>query len=88
VTELIDRLKDSTTTLFGLPPSLADLDPEERRLLKIAAAFAVAVLWLAIALVDVWLLLAVPVVVLFTRWAIRRKRANQPKDDEPDMWSY
>ena len=90
MTELIDRLKDSTTTLFGLPPSLADLDDEERRMLRAAACFAVAVLWFTIALVEVWLLLALPLAAGGFVWMVRKRRVLRAErgDVEPDDWSY
>jgi hypothetical protein len=89
VTELIDRLKVSTTTLFGLPPSLADLDEEEQRILKFAGVLAVAVLWFAVALVEVWLLLALPLATGACVWLIRRRRALRVGlEPEPDDWSY
>ena len=91
MTELIDRLKDSTTTLFGLPPSLADLDSEEQRILRAAGLFVVAVLWFAVALVEVWLLLALPLSVSACVWLIRKRRALRAESgdaNEPDDWSY
>jgi hypothetical protein len=90
VTELIDRLKVSTTTLFGLPPSLADLDGREQRMLQIAGLFAIAVLWFAVALVEVWLLLALPLAAAGCVWLIRKHRALRAENgpEEPDDWSY
>jgi hypothetical protein len=90
VTELIDRLKVSTTTLFGLPPSIADLDDEEQKMLRYAGLFAIAVLWFAVALVEVWLLLALPLAVGGCVWMIRKRRAQRAERgaDEPDDWSY
>jgi hypothetical protein len=89
VAELIDRLKLSTTTLFGLPPSLTDLDDEERRMLKYAGLFAVGVLWFAVALVEAWLLLALPVALAACAWFIRKRRVlRSERGDEPDDWSY
>jgi hypothetical protein len=89
VTEFIDRLKDSTTTLFGLPPSFRDLDLEEQRMLRYAGFFAIGVLWFAVALVEVWLLLALPLAIGACIWLIRKRRANAPaRTDEPDDWSY
>ena len=87
--ELIDRLKISTTTLFGLPPSLQDLDGEERRMLRYAGFFAVAVLWFAVALVEAWLLVALPVGAAECAWFIRKRRLLRPeRGDEHDDWSY
>jgi hypothetical protein len=89
VTELLDRLKVSTTNLFGLPPSLADLDGEERRMLTYAGAFAIAVLWFAVALVEVWLLLALPLAIGGCIWLIRKRRADageQEREREPEDW--
>lgn len=87
--ELIDRLKDSTTTLFGLPPSYHDLDVDERRLLRYTGFFAIGVLWFAIALVEVWLLLALPLAAAGCYWLIRKRRENRPAEDEgPDDWNY
>jgi hypothetical protein len=89
VTELIDRLKVSTTTLFGLPPSFGDLDDEERRMLRFAGVFAVAVLWFTVALVEVWLLLTLPLAAAGFTWMIRKRRAlRAERGDEPDDWSY
>ena len=87
--ELIDRLKVSTTTLFGLPPSLADLDREEQRMLRYAGFCALAILWFTVALVEVWLLLALPVALAVCVWLIRRRRASPgDRGDESDDWSY
>jgi hypothetical protein len=89
VTELIDRLKVSTTTLFGLPPSFGDLDVEEQRILKFAAVLALGVLWFAVALVEVWLLLVLPLATAGCVWLIRRRRALRAADEpEADDWSY
>jgi hypothetical protein len=89
VTELIDRLKVSTTTLFGLPPSFGDLDHEEQRMLRYAGLFAVAVLWFTIALVEVWLLLALPLVAGGCAWMIRKRRALRAEQgEEPEDWTY
>jgi hypothetical protein len=90
VAELIDRLKVSTTTLFGLPPSLQDLDDEEQRMLRYAAFFAIGVLWFAVALVEAWLLLALPVALAACAWFIRKRRLLQREQGaaEPDDWSY
>ena len=87
MTELIDRLKFSTTTLFGLPPSLADLDAEERRMLRYAGFFAFAVLWFAVALVEAWLLVALPPAIGACAWSIRKRRLlRAERGDEPDDW--
>ena len=89
MTELIDRLKVSTTTMFGLPPSLADLDTHEQRILKFAAVIALGVLWFAVALVEVWLLLGLPLATAGAVWLIRRRRAARADgESEPDDWSY
>jgi hypothetical protein len=90
VTELIDRLKFSTTTLFGLPPSFRDLDREEQRMLRYAGLFLVAVLWFTIALVEVWLLATLPLAAAGFVWMIRKRRALKAErgPDEPDDWSY
>ena len=89
MTELIFRLKDSTTTLFGLPPSLADLDAEEQRMLRYSGFFAVAVLWFAVALVELWLLVALPLAVGACVWMIRKRRAERGDEvEEPEDWSY
>ena len=89
MTELIVRLKDSTTTLFGLPPSLADLDAEEQRMLRYGGGFAVAVLWFAVALVELWLLVALPLAVGACVWMIRKRRAERTeRGEELDDWSY
>jgi hypothetical protein len=89
VTEFIDRLKVSTTTLFGLPPSLQDLDAEERRMLRYAGFFAVAVLWFAVALVEAWLLVALPFALAACAWFIRKRRLlRRERGDEPDDWAY
>jgi hypothetical protein len=85
----MDRLKFSTTTLFGLPPSLADLDDEEQRMLRYAGLFAIAVLWFAVALVEVWLLAALPLSAGACAWMIRKRRTvGRERPDEPDDWSY
>jgi hypothetical protein len=90
VTEFIDRLKVSTTTLFGLPPSIGDLDDEEQRMLRYAGLFAVAVLWFTVALVELWLLLALPLAAAGCFWMIRKRRAlRAERGDEPDEdWTY
>ena len=91
MTELIDRLKVSTTTLFGLPPSFADLDHDEQRMLRVAGLFAVAVLWFTVALVEVWLLLALPLAAGGCVWLIRKRRALRAASgdaNELDDWSY
>ncbi len=89
MTELIDRLKVSTTTMFGLPPSLADLDHEEQRMLRWAGFFALGVLWFTVALVELWLLLAVPLAAGACALMIRRRRAERAeRGDELDDWSY
>ena len=87
MTELIDRLKVSTTTLFGLPPSLADLDAEERRILRVAGFFALAVLWFAVALVEPWMLVVLPIAAGACAWVIRRRRALRAETgEEPEDW--
>jgi hypothetical protein len=87
VTELIDRLKVSTTTLFGLPPSFGDLDRQEQQLLRYAGLFAVGVLWFTVALVELWLLLALPLVAGSTAWMIRRQRAlRAERGEEAEDW--
>jgi Flp pilus assembly protein TadB len=89
VTEFIDRLKVSTTTLFGLPPSFGDLDHEEQRMLRYAGFFAVAVLWFTVALVEVWLLVTLPLAIGGCVWMIRKRRAERAeRGEEPDDWSY
>jgi hypothetical protein len=89
VTELIDRLKVSTTTLFGLPPSFGDLDHEEQRMLRYAGFFAIGVLWFTVALVEVWLLLAVPLAAAGCVWMIRKRRSERAeRGEELDDWSY
>jgi hypothetical protein len=89
VTEIIDRLKVSTTTLFGLPPSLADLDHEERKMLRAAGLFALAVLWFTVALVEAWLLLALPLSAGAFVWMVRKRRAGRAeRGEEPEDWSY
>ena len=89
MTEIIDRLKVSTTTLFGLPPSFGDLDDEEQRMLRYAALFVVAVLWFTVALVELWLLLALPLAAGGCAWMIRKRRAlRAERGEEPDDWSY
>jgi hypothetical protein len=87
VTELMDRLKVSTTTLFGLPPSLADLDVEERRILRATGFFAIAVLWFTVALVEAWLLVVLPITAAACAVVIRRRRALAgERSDEGDDW--
>ena len=87
MTEIMDRLKVSTTTLFGLPPSFGDLDHEEQRMLRYAGFFAVAVLWFAVALVEAWLLLALPFALGACFWFIRKRRAlRAERGDEPEDW--
>jgi hypothetical protein len=89
VSELIDRLKVSTTTLFGLPPSFSDLDGEEQRILRAAGLFAVAVFWFAVALVQPWLLLLLPLAVGSGIWFIRRRMLNRAESGEDlEDWSY
>lgn len=90
MTEFIDRLKVSTISLFGLPPSFGDLDQEEQRMLRYAGLFAVAVLWFTVALVEVWLLLMLPLAVGGCVWMIRKRRAERAaRGEEPDDdWSY
>ncbi len=87
MTELIDRLKFSTTTLFGLPPSLGDLDHEEQRMLRYAGFFAIAVLWFSVALVEAWLLLALPPAMGACAWFIRKRRAlRAERGDDSEDW--
>jgi hypothetical protein len=89
VTELIDRLKVSTTTLFGLPPAFGDLDDQEQRFLRYAGLFAVAVLWFTVALVELWLLLALPLAAAGCVWMIRKRRGlRAERGDEQEDWSY
>ena len=91
MTEFIDRLKVQTTTLFGLPPSYADLDHDEQRILRIAGLFAVGVFWFAVALVQPWLLLLLPVAVATCVWFIRRRRLLRAQSGEEldlEDWSY
>ena len=90
MTELIDRLKVSTTTLFGLPPSFGDLDDEEQRMLRYAGFFVVGVLWFAVALVEVWLLLLLPLSIGGCVWMIRKRRELKAErgEDESEDWSY
>lgn len=89
MTELIDRLKVSTATLFGLPPSLADLDHDEKRMLLYAGAVALGVLWFAVALVEIWLLPLLPLSIGSCVWLIRKRRQRQAeRGEETDDWSY
>jgi hypothetical protein len=89
VTELIDRLKVSTTTLFGLPPSFSDLDADEQRMVRAAGLFAVAVFWFAVALVQAWLLVLLPLSVGACVWLIRKRRERRAeRGDDLEDWSY
>jgi hypothetical protein len=71
-----------------LPPSFGDLDREEQRMLRYAGFFAIAVLWFTVALVEVWLLLALPLAAGGCVWMIRKRRALRAEQgpDEPEDW--
>jgi hypothetical protein len=71
---------------FSLPAF--DLDPQERRLVRGAAVLAAAAVWLAAALIDVWFLLAVPLLAAACTVAIRRLRRRLPATDDGDDWSF
>jgi hypothetical protein len=89
VTELIDRLRVSTTSLLGLPPSLGDLDHEEQRMLRVAGLFAIGVFWFAVALVQPLLLLTLPISVGACVWLIRKRRERRDtRGEDPDDWAY
>ena len=90
MTEFIDRLKVSTTTMFGLPPSYGDLDDGEQKILRYVGLFAVAVLWFAVALVEAWLLLLLPASIAGCVWWMRKRRALRAESgvEELDDWSY
>jgi hypothetical protein len=72
---------------FSLPAF--DFTPDEARLVKGAAVTAALVLWLAVALIDAWFLLVVPVLAAMCAGAIWRLRRNRPRDEHPDEdWSF
>lgn len=83
-------MTEPTTRLlqtFSLPAF--DFTPEEKRLVKGAAATAALVLWFAAALIDAWFLLAVPTLAGLCALAIWHRRKNRPEGEEPDEdWSF
>ena len=78
-------MTDPTTRLLrtlSLPEF--DFTPEEARLVKGAAVAAAVVLWFAVALIDAWFLLVVPVVAGLCAAGIWRLRRDRPEADAPD----
>ena len=78
-------MTDPTTRLlqtFSLPAF--DFTPEEARLVKGAAVTAALVLWFAVALIDAWFLLVVPVVAGLCAAGIWRLRRDRPEADASD----
>jgi hypothetical protein len=87
VTDLTDRIK----ALFAqYRPAIAysDLTEDEKRLVIVGAACAAALLWFAVALVEVWLLLALPLLAGGCVWLVRKKRARPGREEELEDWSY
>jgi hypothetical protein len=88
VTDPIARLKNMSTP-YGAGLSYSDLSLEEQRLVRIGAASAAILLWFAVALVQPWLVFAIPALGAGLVWLISRRRAAQPdRADDHDDWSY
>jgi hypothetical protein len=87
--EVEDDVNDRAERLlraFSLPAFA--LDADERRLVRAAALPAAVALWLAAALIDVWFLLALPLVAGGCAVAIGRLRRRRPAVDDADDWSF
>jgi Flp pilus assembly protein TadB len=89
VTHHLARLKRLPES-YRPPLSYSDLTPEEQRLVQIGCACAGVLLWFAIALVDPWLLVIVPLVAVGCVWLVRRRRAGRVERGEVDVddWSF
>ena len=88
MTDPIARLKNVSAP-YGGGLSYADLSPEDQRLVRFGAASSAVLLWFAVALVQPWLVFAVPAVAVALVWMIKRRRATRPAEsDDHDDWSY
>ena len=85
MTDPIARIKDLAAP-YGAGISYADLSREEQRLVRIGAACAAILLWFAVALVQPWLMVAVPLLAAAFLWFIRRRRLNRPQTDDVEDW--
>ena len=86
MTDPIARLKNMSAP-YGAGLSYSDLSFEEQRLVRIGAVSAAV--WFAVALVQPWLVFAIPALGGGLVGAIRRRRATQPeRADDHDDWSY
>jgi hypothetical protein len=85
VTHHLARLKES----YGPRLSYSDLTPDEQRLVQIGCACAAVLLWFAVALVDPWLLVIVPLVAVGCVWLARKRRLERAeRGEDVDDWSY
>jgi hypothetical protein len=88
VTHHLARLKRLPES-YRPPLSYSDLTQEEQRLVQIGCACAGVLLWFAIALVDPWLLVIVPLVAAGCVWLLRKRRAERVERGEvDDDWSF
>ena len=88
MTEPIARFK-SLAASYRTGLSYADLSPDEQWLVKGGAACAAILLWFAVALVEPWLLLVLPLLGGTCAWLIRARRRRQPdRRKEVDDWSF
>jgi hypothetical protein len=88
VTDPIAQLKNLAAP-YGTGLSYSDLSHEDQRLVKIGGIAAAALLWFAVALVQPWFLLAVPVLGAGIAWIVReRRKANPEGSAGDDDWSF
>ena len=87
MTDSIARLK-ALVAQYRPALEYSDLTQDERRLLLGGAACAAVLLWFAVALVEAWLLLALPLVAGGCVWLVRKKRARPGREQELEDWSY
>lgn len=88
MTEPIARVK-SFTASYRSGLTYADLSPNEQRLVKRGAVVAAALLWFAVALVEPWLLLVLPLPAGVCAWLIgTRWRAGPDRREDGEDWSY